>query len=240
MKSERAAMMLQAVEIYRDAAIKAVGKGDSARAANSRMAAIRCFLSVGVNEGETVRQGIELLSNLGTQKDLTDLLQDLSCVTDLRQGVSGYDLSILIHVAWLLQLDGEIEPLLALALSEKVHSTPFFRVYNRGLCQLSRRDPFQFYEMATRDLERYWKDYLVLISDITNERDVSVSLDAVASNLGRRNADKKIRADGAVIEGSGHEQVKWDFRAASIVSVVRRIYGLDLQTAAKSWSFDWE
>jgi hypothetical protein len=66
--------------------------------------------------------------------------------------------------------------------------------------------------------------YLGFISDITNERDASISLELMRQSFTKRNKDKRVSTQG-LFEGSGRHPVQWDFRGEALVSYAAAKYG---------------
>ncbi len=75
--------------------------------------------------------------------------------------------------------------------------------------------------------QKYWAAYLPFISDITNGRDLTGSLEAMWQSFQKRQADKRITDDGGVIvEGSAKQPTHWDFRAEALKAYAAYKYGL--------------
>lgn len=128
------------------------------------------------------------------------------------------------HMSWLLRQFEEAQQFVQYATDPRFESTRFLSEYARALAALTRKTSYQPPSFELKGLERYWWHYLVLISDLTNNRDPADSVNSVKSSFKSKNQDQRL-ADNYDIEGTGKHPVKWDFRLASILEYASEFYG---------------
>ena len=103
--------------------------------------------------------------------------------------------------------------------------------YARAMQCLVAKQPYEL-----EDVQRvtyigsmnYRVPYLAFISDITNGRDLTGSLEAMHQAFQKRQTDKRLANDdgGLIVEGSAQWQTHWDFRAEGLKAYATYKYGI--------------
>ncbi len=103
----------------------------------------------------------------------------------------------------------------------------FWNEYARAMQCLVTKEPYEPKLGTLKGSQKYRVPCLTLISDITNGRDLSGSLEAMRQSFQRRQADKRITDDGGlIVEGSEKQPTHWDFRAEALKAYVTYKYEL--------------
>lgn len=103
----------------------------------------------------------------------------------------------------------------------------FWDEYARAMLCLVEKRPYEPKLGTLKGSQKYWAAYLPFISDITNGRDTSGSIESLRQSFLKRQTDKRITDDGGVIvEGSTKQPTHWDFRAEALKAYAAYKYGL--------------
>jgi hypothetical protein len=213
------------IDVAAEAAQKWDAKGDANWAARNYVQAALAALRAAVKQADE-GSGIAFLRDRGAP-------QFLSRAVDLSEGLSreiesgrvpasviggNYHLSVLGHLAWILDATDAASRSLAVAnqSSQRGLSTPFWNEYALALECLDRGRPYDAPERQWKK-ERYWAPYLEVIADLVHGRKVSNSAARASSAFQERNQNKRFLDDPYGVEGSGREPARWDFRLVSLV-----------------------
>jgi hypothetical protein len=124
-----------------------------------------------------------------------------------------------VHVAWLVDEWVPANSFLAVCADDFVRKvypvTRFWAEYYRAVQSLASRVAYDPVMQKACGYERYLIPYLYLIADLTNSRDASTTRAKIVELFAKRNRDKRLR--GKLIDGDGHNPVRWDFRETSIL-----------------------
>ena len=103
--------------------------------------------------------------------------------------------------------------------------------YARAMHCLVTKQPYEL-EEAQRvtyiGSMKYRVPYLAFISDITNGRDLTGSLEVMRQMFLKRQTDKRLAKEdgGRIVEGSAKHQTHWDFRAEGLKAYATYKYGI--------------
>ena len=98
-------------------------------------------------------------------------------------------------------------------------STKFWAEYARAVAALTAGEAYEARPLAKlRGLETYWAPYLDLVADLTHGRDPAATLVRVDDAFERRSRDRRLADDAHLIEGTGRDPVRWDFRRSALLA----------------------
>jgi hypothetical protein len=146
----------------------------------------------------------------------------------------------LTHVAWLLDLIAVGNELARISTTDTIRATPFLQRYNEALESLAtKRDRVSKTVKRIAGLEKYWERYIELILALATNGDVAGNIERCLDGFTKRNADRRLTQDGLVIEGTGVEPVRLDFRLVSISRLARESYGHEFSAITPAWPKNW-
>ena len=103
----------------------------------------------------------------------------------------------------------------------------FWNEYARAMQCLVTKEPYEPELGTLKGSQKYRVPCLTFISDITNCRDATSSLEVMRQSFQKRQTDNRITDDGGIIvEGSANQPTHWDFRAEALKAYATYQYGL--------------
>jgi hypothetical protein len=202
--------------------------------------AITESLSIGVTEYSTREEAckffeqnrlVELLEKIVELNKL--LLVEVAAGKYSTNIIGGtYDFIVFVQLCWLLRQHELSNVFLEFAALEGIRNgkSKFWAEFYRATCSLVKKEAYEPVNLSLRGLERHWRIYLFVISDITNKRDPGVSINEMRSSFEKKNKDKRLKDDTFEIEGTGWCPAKWDFRGESILLYASEIYEVDFKS----------
>lgn len=205
-----------------------------AKAANAYWSGIESLLSVAVCNHESADAGITYLSNEDIPHYIARCAEETRATMDqIRSGdeydsvIGGnYHLLVLVHLAWLLNLDDAADCFIGVANEQQIrrYGGKFWNDYALGVSFLVDHQQYRPAELKLKAREKHWDTYRELMRAVTHGDDLTQSLEQIEMMFEKRNRDKRIAIDHSRIEGDGHFPVFWDFRRWSFLSFIKRHY----------------
>jgi hypothetical protein len=124
----------------------------------------------------------------------------------------------LVHILWLLDLDGHIvqkyiELLLAPWMKQKFGGTKFWIAYIHAIAVFSRIPASLALKPKLAGYEKFWEPYLDFMAGAISREEFAVR---AANSFAKRNNQSKC-IDWLSLDGDAKKPVKWDFRYAAIL-----------------------
>jgi hypothetical protein len=187
--------------------------------------AILDLVIIAVTQYDNVSSGVGFLSQRNASLHLEKVF-DLMRRTQDSEEMGVFNTLAVAHAASLLNKHELAEYLIRRVQYPGDH---FWNEFADAMNCLVLKHPYEPQLGPLSGVDRYWGVYLTFISDITNSRDPSGSLECMRQSFLKANKDKRLSA-GALFEPSGLHPVQWDFRAEALKACAAHKYSLAFPT----------